>query len=244
MTQLRIAVWRVGLMLVALSAEAAVHNAVIRIAVLDSETSTVVVDNSGVPRNCDAVNFDAYCHNTRTTQVTNTLLVQEGSQPPFRVACTVDSKWSRCAPLPKGETFDAKRAKHGLQVYFADDHGKLRQQLYTYLDGEPLNPAAAATAPRIAPVHTASQTKGGSASSSAAPVVAPENVKCTFTSTPSGAEVTVDGRFVGSTPSVLNLAAGNHVVQVTSPGLAPWRRELTVSSGSEVTVNAVLQTSQ
>ena len=39
---------------------------------------------SDVPKNCDGVNFDAYCNNSKTTRVTNTLLVQAGDDPPFR----------------------------------------------------------------------------------------------------------------------------------------------------------------
>jgi len=46
---------------------------------------------------------------------------------------------------------------------------------------------------------------------------------------------------VGSTPSVLTLSVGNHAVEVALPGFAQWKRDLTVSTGSELTVNAVLQ---
>lgn len=53
--------------------------------------------------------------------------------------------------------------------------------------------------------------------------------------------MTVDGRYVGSTPSVLGLATGTHVVVVTMNGFAEWKRQLEVSPGSELTVNAVLQ---
>ena len=66
-------------------------------------------------------------------------------------------------------------------------------------------------------------------------------MKCSFTSTPSGAEVTVDGRYVGSTPSVLTLSTGVHVVVVSSPGFAQWKRELTVSPESDLTINAILK---
>jgi len=61
------------------------------------------------------------------------------------------------------------------------------------------------------------------------------------TSTPSGAEITIDGRYAGSTPSLLRLTGGYHSVDVTLPGYAGWKRDLAVSAGSELTVNAVLQ---
>jgi hypothetical protein len=49
---------------------------------------------------------------------------------------------------------------------------------------------------------------------------------------------------MGNTPSVLGLTTGTHVVVLFAPGFLEWKKELTVSSGSEVTVNASLQKSQ
>src|ERR1700691_1841893 len=48
------------LLFAVLCASAAVKEA-IRIKVLDSETHSVVIDGSGVQRNCEQVKFDAYC---------------------------------------------------------------------------------------------------------------------------------------------------------------------------------------
>ena len=61
--------------------------------------------------------------------------MQEGDEPPFRIRCTAESKYSRCVPLPKGVTFDARREKHGIVVYYVDDKGKARSQLYTLAAG-------------------------------------------------------------------------------------------------------------
>jgi len=246
MRKLGIATVQGGLLLVALLANAAVKDNNLRIQVLDSETHSVILDDSGVPKNCDAVNFDAYCHNSRTTQVTNTLLVQEGSEAPFRVACNVDTKWSSCVPLEKGHTFEARREKRGLVVYYADEKGKVRKQLYLLVAPEEANarPSAALTA---APVSSASGPveKRGLAPVPAVSISETEQlVKCSFSSTPSGGEVTVDGRYVGSTPSALSVTVGNHAVQVSLPGFVQWKRELTVSKGSELTVNAVLEKAQ
>jgi PEGA domain len=68
-----------------------------------------------------------------------------------------------------------------------------------------------------------------------------EKVKCNFSSTPPGAEITLDGKFVGSTPSEIELPTGAHVVVFSIPGFTQWKRELTVLSGSELTVSASLQ---
>jgi hypothetical protein len=260
----RIAALLAGLLLVTMFANAATRNT-IRIAVLDSETrSSGVDDNNGVPLNCEQLTFDAYCRSSRTAPLVNTLLVQEGNNPPFRISCTAESKMSKCTPLPKGETFDARREKKGVVVYYLDDKGKVRSQLYTVVAGDAKGKAAAATpAGNTAPaVPAAAGATPASAASAENPAQAPvqssgqtpsvvvatsrpqETVKCSFTSTPAGAEVTVDGRYVGSTPSALGLTTGTHVVVVSMAGFTQWKRELAVEAGSELTVNAVLEKAQ
>lgn len=61
------------------------------------------------------------------------------------------------------------------------------------------------------------------------------------TSTPDGADVYSDGAFVGNAPSTLKLAPGKHTVRVTASGYKDWSREITVQSGSEVTLKAGLE---
>src|SRR5208337_70462 len=109
------------------------------------------------------------------------------------------------------------------------------------------------SSPAPAPVpHTAVQAQN-SATRAAAPQPAPaqsgppektlsEKVKCNFSSTPSGAEITVDWRYVGNTPSEIGLVPGTHVVVISLPGFAEWKRELTVAADSAVNVTANLQT--
>jgi hypothetical protein len=60
------------------------------------------------------------------------------------------------------------------------------------------------------------------------------------TSTPPGAEISVDGNFVGDTPSELAVAAGAHTITISKRGYKPWERKLTVSGG-KVTVAAELE---
>jgi PEGA domain len=52
-----------------------------------------------------------------------------------------------------------------------------------------------------------------------------------ISSTPPGADIEVDGKFVGSTPSSITVAPGDHEVAVKKSGFATWDRKLTVSSG-------------
>ncbi|HVQ40491.1 MAG TPA: PEGA domain-containing protein [Pyrinomonadaceae bacterium] len=60
-------------------------------------------------------------------------------------------------------------------------------------------------------------------------------------STPDGAEITIDGKYVGSTPSTLTLAAGEHTVKVEKQGFKLWERPMTVSTGGTLTVDATLE---
>ena len=59
-------------------------------------------------------------------------------------------------------------------------------------------------------------------------------------STPDGADITVDGKFLGSTPSTVRLASGDHTISVEKPGFKPWQRTVTVSSGNSITIDATL----
>jgi hypothetical protein len=59
----------------------------------------------------------------------------------------------------------------------------------------------------------------------------------TINSNVSGADIQVDGGFVGSTPTTLQMAGGNHDVQVKSPR-GEWHRVLQVNPGSSINLNA------
>lgn len=60
-------------------------------------------------------------------------------------------------------------------------------------------------------------------------------------SQPAGAEIYVDGSFVGSTPARLELGAGTHAVSIKAPGYLEWKRELRVLAGSEVSLQVSLE---
>jgi len=63
-------------------------------------------------------------------------------------------------------------------------------------------------------------------------------------SVPDGADITVDGKYSGSTPSTLRLPGGSHVIEVEEGGFSPWKRTISVDAGGNVTVDARLQKSQ
>jgi hypothetical protein len=51
------------------------------------------------------------------------------------------------------------------------------------------------------------------------------------TSTPMGADILIDGKFVGSTPSTLQLAPGDHTINVRKNGFSAWNRTVHVVPG-------------
>jgi hypothetical protein len=59
-------------------------------------------------------------------------------------------------------------------------------------------------------------------------------------SVPDGADVYVDGSFVGNAPAQLKLTVGKHKVAVKAEGLEDWSREIEVPAGSELNLKATL----
>ncbi len=60
-------------------------------------------------------------------------------------------------------------------------------------------------------------------------------------SDPAGADIFVDGKFAGQTPSTLRLAPGDRNISIKMDGRAPWQRTLVVTPGGEANVAATLQ---
>jgi PEGA domain len=60
---------------------------------------------------------------------------------------------------------------------------------------------------------------------------ATNGTELTLVSTPDGADVEVDGAFVGSTPSTVTLASGDHMVRVSKKGFQPYEKTLHTSGG-------------
>lgn len=52
-----------------------------------------------------------------------------------------------------------------------------------------------------------------------------------ISSTPAGADIEVDGKFVGSTPSSISVLPGDHEIAVKKAGFTAWNKKLSVSSG-------------
>jgi len=61
-------------------------------------------------------------------------------------------------------------------------------------------------------------------------------------SIPPGAEIYLDGKFVGDTPSVLQVSAGAHKIRIEAAGKKPFERDIDVLKDSQITLNATLET--
>jgi len=62
-----------------------------------------------------------------------------------------------------------------------------------------------------------------------------------LSSTPAGAEITIDGNDAGNTPSLIKLRPGTHSIRITKDGYAPWQRSIDTSAGESRTVAATLE---
>jgi hypothetical protein len=59
-------------------------------------------------------------------------------------------------------------------------------------------------------------------------------------STPPGADINVDGKYMGSTPSTIQLPPGEHEVSIEIEEMRPWQRTMTTTAGSSSTIDAKL----
>ena len=80
------------------------------------------------------------------------------------------------------------------------------------------------------PATTQLQTAAAPSSPSTEPQ-SNANAQIEITSTPAGADVELDGAFVGSTPSTIGVPAGDHTVTVKKSGFKLWERKVKVTSG-------------
>ncbi|MBI3650282.1 MAG: PEGA domain-containing protein [Acidobacteria bacterium] len=81
--------------------------------------------------------------------------------------------------------------------------------------------------------------KDGKDAASAKADAATGNIK--IVSEPDGADVKIDGNFVGNAPSQLRLPVGKHTIQVSKEGFVDWSKELQVSAGADLNLKATLQ---
>ena len=60
-------------------------------------------------------------------------------------------------------------------------------------------------------------------------------------STPDGAEITVDDKFLGTTPSAVQLTPGEHKIVILKAGFRSWERTMTISPNGSVNLDVSLE---
>jgi hypothetical protein len=74
----------------------------------------------------------------------------------------------------------------------------------------------------------------------AAAVDAAPTATLTVEASVAGADILVDGNFVGSTPSTISMTPGQHTITVQKKGYADWSRSMNVA-GNAVHLSAELE---
>jgi hypothetical protein len=93
-------------------------------------------------------------------------------------------------------------------------NGNLPLNLANFQQPAPGNPQFAATGPSASPQNGAAA-----------------DAQIEITSTPPGADIEIDGAFVGTTPSTVGVASGEHTVVLKKAGSKTWDRNLKVTTG-------------
>ncbi|MBZ5656726.1 MAG: PEGA domain-containing protein [Acidobacteriia bacterium] len=174
---------------------------------------------------------------------------------------TYDISEQQPQPPPDwGKGYAVKVQEEGDLLSVRSVTGQLRLHLKQRKTGKPMDPLAAAEKKRLdeldAPLQSLigfsseGSSKGGSAkgasqaaSEPAPPAPSPAPLATgtvTVRSTPYLSEVFVDGESMGYTPAKIALPPGKHTFRVEKPGYKPWTKEMTITGGSDLTLDASL----
>lgn len=127
-------------------------------------------------------------------------------------------------------------SKDACQLILADwsQHGRIAAPAPTASSSAPPQaPHAAETAPPTSAVTPVSEPLPPSDGSPRA--------KLQVDSIPTGADIEIDGSFVGNTPSDVQVTEGEHSIVVIKKGFTDWKRMMKISAGSSVHLNAELE---
>jgi hypothetical protein len=94
---------------------------------------------------------------------------------------------------------------------------------------------------KLDPAKFASKPPTESEASAASATATAESSTVVVRSTPDGADITVDGKYAGSTPSTLRLSPADHTIQVAMSGFKVWQRNASLGPGANVMISAVLE---
>jgi hydrogenase maturation factor len=69
----------------------------------------------------------------------------------------------------------------------------------------------------------------------------PDITTVNINSTPTGADILIDAKFVGNTPSSLQLSAGEHTIVIEKAGYKSWQRTMAVATRGSANIDATLE---
>jgi len=137
-------------------------------------------------------------------------------------------RWSKSAHVAvNGEV---KYYVDGRKLHIEDDDGKEHtvEILKEIRRNSAIEAKAASFTSPVAPLPQTSPT--ASVTSTPSQQVATASVA--IESVPGGADIEIDGNFVGNTPSTVQVSLGEHSVFVKKKGFADWSRKLNITGGS------------
>ena len=159
--------------------------------------------------------------------------------------------------LPEGFPFHGRLTDHDVrnlqgrgaevivvnQNFTADELKQAREDCQTETGKTPIQGDAKATPTQtstggVVPPTPAVAT--AAAPAAVAPSAAGAQAELQVNSTPDGADIEIDGSFVGNTPSAVGVAPGQHQLSVKKVGFKVWEKKIAVSSG-QVNVSAMLE---
>jgi len=95
----------------------------------------------------------------------------------------------------------------------------------------------------IAKFQPAAPTQQPAMTQSASLTATSSSAKLQVESNPSGADIEIDGSFVGNTPPDVQVPEGEHTISVKKAGFNDWEQKMKISGGSSVHLNAELEKS-
>jgi hypothetical protein len=157
-------------------------------------------------------------------------LVVEGDDAVYFTSERLIWRWSKGVHVSVNET--VKYYVEGRKLHLLDDDGKEHsiEIIKTVLKSAPVVNTAASTLPENQTPTAVPAAVGTSGEASV-----------TIDSMPAGADIEVDGAFVGDTPSTVTIASGSHKISVMKKGYVDWNRTMNVTSGT-IHLNADMET--
>jgi hypothetical protein len=153
-------------------------------------------------------------------------------------------------PPPEWATGSAVRLEvSGDSMYLRSATGSLRLHITQRKTAGPMQAVTAEEKKRLSELDAPPQSMVGfskagedkaAAPEPAPPSPAPSTGTVTVRSTPFLSEVFVDGDSMGYTPAKIALGPGKHSFRVEKPGYKVWTKEMTITVGSELMLDATL----